>query len=58
MIELKVNKYCQDCPRFFPEVDKSVTDTFAGPVHHTIIYCENRERCQALYDHIWKHYTE
>lgn len=48
MIELKVEKYCNDCPMFDAE---TYTDTYyENDEKHTntVIHCKRRRQCRAL----------
>lgn len=51
MIKVSVEKYCENCPEFEPDVYKSTIANLAcRPMHtETIIRCEHRERCHRMY---------
>ena len=53
MINLKVEKYCENCPEFEADVDKtSYISSSMQSIHesfcNTVITCEHRERCACL----------
>ena len=49
MIELKVEDYCQECPDFKADVDKSCQRYYDHRLHAiTIVRCEWAERCKQI----------
>ena len=64
MIKLEVEKYCENCSRFEPEVDKHqkefISDAmpFLGPLYNvysktdTFISCKNAEHCRILVEYL------
>ena len=59
MINLKVEKYCKNCPEFEAVVDKtsygllpmqSIHESFCN----TVISCEHSERCRVIMDYLSK----
>ena len=58
-IELKVDKFCDNCPEFKPDVDKETTVTIGyGLKNYTIITCVHRERCKSMYTHLYNFYED
>lgn len=57
MIKLDIREYCQDCTDFEPQVAHK-PEQFAslsgdiGVLGDTIIECEHRRHCEALYNHL------
>ena len=56
MISLIKNEYCDFCPCFEAETNKSVTKSWNGEIIHiqTDIICKNYEKCAAIRQHIKK----
>ena len=61
MIDLCVEGYCQNCPRFNPHLEKegiehySVSEMEWEAVGvNTIITCENREQCAVMMEYLRK----
>lgn len=54
MIELDVAEYCGDCPCFTPESESNKFYTSSGDIAwtKTTVYCENKEKCRLMYEHI------
>ena len=53
MIELKIEKYCENCPDFEVEVEKIGHQDFFGNVDvDTRITCANAGRCKAIKEHL------
>lgn len=61
MIKLDVNQYCQNCTEFEPEITQRPDqfnccgfDDSGGSYLYgdTIIECEHRRRCEALYNYL------
>lgn len=53
MINLEVQKYCENCPEFEADVDKtSYISSSMQSIHesfcNTVITCKHRERCACL----------
>ena len=49
-ISLNVEKYCEDCADFEPDVDKIEIDEFDGSVRcMTTVVCKNKDRCASMY---------
>ena len=51
-IELKVEKYCSDCPNFEARVEKLEFAFSDGCL--TVITCERDSRCKSMYNHLIK----
>lgn len=49
MIELKLDDYCQDCPRFEP---KKVDLSFSSKVVRTMVVCEYSHFCHNIRKHL------
>ena len=59
MIELIVERYCENCPKF--EADVVVTNEHAwcnGENYTTEIYCANREKCNEQVEFLMKYFEE
>ena len=59
MIKLEVEKYCENCPEFEADVDKtSYISSSMQSIHesfcNTVITCEHRERCRVIMDYLSK----
>lgn len=59
MINLKVEKYCENCPEFEADVDKtSYFSSSMQSIHksfcNTVITCEHRGRCRVIMDYLSK----
>lgn len=55
MIQLKVEKYCEDCPDFEAVTNKLDRAYLDGKVCFlTIVRCENSDRCREIQKHIMK----
>lgn len=60
MIKLSVGEYCQNCPDFEPEVEKTEYSTFdhdfcENRVHtETLVMCKYRSRCLSQLDYLKK----
>ena len=57
MIKLDIREYCQDCTDFDPQVAHKPTQFASlsgdiGVLGDTIIECEHRRHCEALYNHL------
>ena len=57
MIKLDVCSYCQDCTDFEPQVTQKPAQFASlsgdiGVLGDTIIECEHRRHCEALYNHL------
>ena len=59
MIKLDIPQYCQNCIEFEPEITQSPyqvnCDCFGGGsclYGDTIIECEHRRRCEAIYNYL------
>lgn len=58
MIELNIHEYCQSCPEFEPRIAQrptqfiNLTGDIGSVFGDTIIECENRRHCEALYNHL------
>ena len=58
MIKLDIRGYCQDCTEFEPQVAQrpaqfaSLTGDIGGVLGDTIVECEHRRHCEALYNHL------
>lgn len=56
MIKLEVESYCHSCPDFEVDVEKP-TAYYANfeeceTVGDTVIFCENRDRCRRMMEHL------
>ena len=57
MIRLVVAPYCHQCTEFEAETTKAQSIAFGvltGEDVHTVVQCEHRDKCQALYENIEK----
>ena len=59
MIKLEVEKYCENCPEFEADVDKtSYISSSMQSIHesfcNTVITCEHSERCRVIMDYLSK----
>lgn len=59
MIKLNVCEYCQSCLEFKPVVAEGLNflfanDTLLGSIGDTIVECENRYKCEILYNYLKK----
>lgn len=53
MINLIVDEYCQHCPEFEPNVEKTnLYDGFGDSICDTEITCIHRERCRSIKEYI------
>lgn len=60
MINLLIDEYCENCPDFEPEVDKTelyndmgdVIHGMGDAIHNTEISCAHRERCRSIKDYL------
>ena len=57
MIKLDIREYCQDCAKFEPQVAQRPAQfpSLSGDIcvlGDTIVECENRRQCEALYNHL------
>lgn len=53
MIQLVIEKYCENCPDFDPYCEKDTI--YAGmrdAYHNTNVYCKHKERCEVIADFI------
>lgn len=55
-INLDVEFYCSDCDEFEPDIEKENLMNLSGNcwddrmIHNTLIRCQHRNRCKAIYD--------
>ena len=59
MIKLEVEKYCENCPEFEADVDKtSYISSSMQSIHesfcNTVISCEHKNRCRVIMDYLSK----
>lgn len=59
MIKLDVREYCKSCLEFKPIVTERpsflfANDAWLGSIGDTIVQCENRYKCEILYNHLKK----
>lgn len=60
MIDLCVEGYCQNCPRFNPHLEKEGIEHYSDSSLsdamrvNTIITCENREQCAVMMEYLRK----
>lgn len=55
MLELKVEKYCENCMDFEADVNKSkyyIGDVYNSYACDTYIQCKNSGRCKKLYKYL------
>lgn len=57
MIKLKIEDYCQECPDFEVDVNKTVVSNLPCKTN-TMIRCTNHVRCALLYKHLESCYEE
>lgn len=55
MIKLNIEPYCDECPRFRPEVKTETMWVGNEPHRHTIVTCDNRLVCKGIERHLTKH---
>jgi len=50
MITLNIQKYCDNCPEFEPDVFKRTTHTFDDALTQTdtVISCKHQDRCHEI----------
>ena len=48
MIKLKVKPYCDNCPHFLPDVEKSELAYSGKSDFITEIFCEHRRECEEI----------
>ena len=52
-ISLDIEKYCEDCADFEPNVDKIEIDEFDGSVRCiTTVECKNKDRCRSIHHYL------
>ena len=49
MIKLQIEKYCEYCPNFVADEEKT---HFVNGKTDTIIYCKNRYHCREIFEFI------
>lgn len=59
MIKLDVCEYCHDCLEFEPQVTRRpglliTNDAPSDFIGDTVVNCENRFKCEVLYNHLKK----
>lgn len=56
MIELSVEDYCQECPEFDPEVNRSIIRSWDDSklFLSTNVFCKYAQRCKAMEKHFSK----
>lgn len=54
MIRLIVDGYCENCPEFCADVEKTHVYTDELQITKTVIMCEHRNRCKCIKDMIQK----
>lgn len=54
MIRLIVDGYCENCPEFCADVEKTHVYTDELQITNTVIMCEHRNRCKCIKDMIQK----
>lgn len=54
MIKLIVDGYCENCPEFCTDVEKTYTYTDELQITNTVIMCKHRNRCKCIKDMIQK----
>lgn len=58
MIELTIEKYCQDCLYFEPSsTGPTICEDMAGRDYifgNTKVYCVHRNKCEKIYDYLKK----
>ena len=60
MIRLEVEKYCQNCPEFEPDVVKFQLgfDNDPTTTNDTRIMCEHREHCERIFSYFEDRYKK
>lgn len=55
MIELKVEKYCENCPHFEADVDRiDICEPGEWVKHDTLVRCASREKCEEIHKAVMK----
>ncbi len=52
-ISLDIEKYCEDCADFEPNVDIFKVEDYGGSFNYiTTIECKNKDRCKSIYHYL------
>jgi hypothetical protein len=54
-INLHVEGYCENCPEFTACTYSNALETVDGGIYVHDIYCEHRDQCSAIMDHLKKY---
>lgn len=57
-IRLLVEKYCQNCPEFEADVEKTDFCGSFDEIHQTTVLCKHRERCKEMRKYLRKEMKE
>lgn len=59
MIELKVEKYCENCPEFEPDISRfSFINGCGDDFYGTTVSCKHKARCAEIAEYMRERYED